>query len=479
MKIVRFIGIVMTIMCAAITSCNAVPVTHKRVYESVAHVYASGSSFNWLEPFKTSPTSIEQGSGFVIDDEGHIITNFHVIKDATEINVTLPSCGQRMLHASVVGICPESDVALLKLTQRDCRSIRALTGYVPHLILGDSDNIEREQHITAYGYPFGQQRVNCQPGVVSGFEVVEGESFIEVTTPLSSGYSGGPCVDRAGRVVGINNAQLMGIRSMNFIIPINEIKKLLPSLRRHTVVHRPFFGISFVGTHPTLMRFLCNPDTITGLYVTRVYKHGACAAAGIVVGDVLCSLNGHALTPSGELKDPGRNELMPLLVALNQCSPDQIISCVVYRHGKKRDVTIDLGAAQQLPIRYWYPPFEHVDYEIVGGLVLMPFALNHLDALRSLDTNIAKRLSYYEEISHRTEPKVIVTHLGAHSPARDIGTIREGDIVQSINDMRIRTLADVRCALKKISAKKQKYIVIKTDDDAVIVFSRCMVCAST
>jgi len=442
------------------------------VYEAVAHVYASGSSFNWLEPFKTSPASTEQGSGFVIDDEGHIITNFHVIKDATDITVTLPSCGQRVVHTTVVGICPESDVALLKIVSDDRQYVRSITGYLPHLVVGDSDNIERERRVTAYGYPFGQQRVNCQPGMVSGFEVVEGESFIEVTTPLSSGYSGGPCVDRVGHVVGINNAQLMGIRSMNFIIPINEIKKLLPSLHRHAVVHRPFIGASFVGTHPSLMRFLGNPDTVAGLYVTRVYKHGACAAAGIVAGDVVYTLNGHALTPSGELKDPARNELMPLLVALNQCSPDQTISCGVYRHGKRRNVTIDFGTAQQLPIRYWYPPFEHVDYEILGGLVLMPFALNHLDALRCRDTNIAKRLSYYEEISHRTEPKVIVTHLMARSPARDIGTIREGDIVQSINDMRIRTLADVRCALKKFSAKKQKYIVIKTDNDAVIVIDR-------
>jgi len=242
------------------------------------------------------------GSGFIYDDKGHILTNYHVLQGADAISsVTLPN--GRRLDVEVVGGDERSDIAVLR--------VKGDPSNLPRVELGDSDALRLGEWVIAIGNPFGMLMRDSQPsvsvGVVSAVHrkvsrtIGDGErlyqDLIQTDAAINPGNSGGPLVDATGRVVGINTmifSNSGGYQGLGFALPINRVKRVADELIRYGRRRDPWFGFrgqAVAETDPfTLSQLGIVVDT--GVLVTEVVKGSPAAKAGLQPGDVVLAVNG-------------------------------------------------------------------------------------------------------------------------------------------------------------------------------------------
>ncbi|HOQ89493.1 MAG TPA: trypsin-like peptidase domain-containing protein [Candidatus Hydrogenedentes bacterium] len=245
------------------------------------------------------------GSGFIYDDAGHILTNYHVLQGADAIvSVTLPD--RRRLEVEVVGGDERSDIAVLR--------VKGDTSSLPRVALGDSDGLRLGEWVIAIGNPFGMLMRDSQPsvsvGVVSAVHrkvsrtIGNGErlyqDLIQTDAAINPGNSGGPLVDARGRVVGINTmifSNSGGYQGLGFALPINRVKRVADELIRYGRRRDPWFGFrgqSVAETDPyTLSQIGVSVDT--GVLVTEVVRDTPAAKAGLQPGDVVLAINGEVV----------------------------------------------------------------------------------------------------------------------------------------------------------------------------------------
>src|SRR5690606_18901923 len=173
-----------------------------RVRDTVVQLFAQVYSIDMLEPYKTPSQGTSCGSGFFINDQGYVITNAHVVISAKSVWGQVPSLGKRIIDMEVVGISPERDLALLRITEEGRDLITKELGGIPYLPLGDSDLVRRSDDVLALGYPLGQQACKSTTGVISGHE----HHLIQMSAPINPGSSGGPLLNIKGEVVEIGRA---------------------------------------------------------------------------------------------------------------------------------------------------------------------------------------------------------------------------------------------------------------------------------
>lgn len=215
---------------------------------AVVQIRVSHAPFNWTEPYKSSTPVSEAGSGFFIDEEGHILTNFHVVDQAKSIQVFVPAMGQKPMDAHIIGVCPEVDLAYLKLDDEGIKSMKALLKKIPYLELGDSDMLFPTEPVLALGYPLGQRYLKSTVGVIAGRDFMHGCSYIHITAPINPGNSGGPLLNLLGKVVGINSAIMIGSQNIGYIVPIYEAQVLLKDLKQQKLVRKPQAGFLYNQT---------------------------------------------------------------------------------------------------------------------------------------------------------------------------------------------------------------------------------------
>jgi len=242
------------------------------------------------------------GSGFIYDDKGHILTNYHVLQGVDAISsVTLPD--GRRLDVEVVGGDERSDIAVLR--------VKGDPSNLPRVELGDSDALRLGEWVIAIGNPFGMLMRDSQPsvsvGVVSAVHrkvsrtIGDGErlyqDLIQTDAAINPGNSGGPLVDATGRVVGINTmifSNSGGYQGLGFALPINRVKRVADELIRYGHRREPWFGFrgqAVAETDPyTLSQLGIVVDT--GVLVTEVVKGSPAAKAGLKPGDVVLAING-------------------------------------------------------------------------------------------------------------------------------------------------------------------------------------------
>jgi serine protease Do len=259
-----------------------------------------------LSPFFGQPQPDQQGeqrgqslgSGFILNAEGFILTNTHVVKDATDIRVRLADNTEYV--AKVVGKDAATDVALIKLN--------APPKNLPTVILGDSDVLRQGDFVVALGSPFGL-RETATLGIVSAKHrngVNQGgnyDDFIQTDAAINPGNSGGPLYNLRGEVIGINTAIVspqIG-QGIGFAVPINLAKSLLPQLQAKGRVVRGYMGVNVTDVTPDLARAFELPAGTKGALVQQVVPKAPAAKAGLEAGDVILSLNGKPLDSSGSL----------------------------------------------------------------------------------------------------------------------------------------------------------------------------------
>ena len=268
-----------------------------------------------------------QGSGFIISQDGYILTNNHVVGGADEIEVTLND--GRQLRAQLIGADEKSDVAVIKVEGNN----------LPILQIGNSGQIEIGEWVLAVGNPFGLS-ATLTVGVISamgraGMGITDYEEFIQTDAAINPGNSGGPLLNIKGEVIGINTAiysRSGGYMGIGFAIPINMALKIKDQLIQFGEVRRGKIGAYIQEMTPDLARELGLKDQ-AGVLITEVLPDSPAARGGLRAGDVVVKLDGHKIESAAHFRNR---------VSLTQ--PDTVAVLKIVREGKKKTLRVTIGS---------------------------------------------------------------------------------------------------------------------------------------
>lgn len=277
------------------------------------------------------------GSGSVIDTDGHILTNNHVVEGATKLTVSFG--GDKVYPATIVGRDPDTDLAIIK--------IEPPSG-LPVVSLGDSDKLSVGQKVLAIGNPFGLDRT-LTTGVISGLQrPIRGtnnrpiDAAIQTDASINPGNSGGPLLDKYGRMIGINSQILSrggGSVGVGFAIPVNIAKRVIPQLLQYGEVRRPKLGASFYAVGDVAQQGYRLPVD-HGLLVRQVVPGGSAQNAGLkgvssdgTLGDILMSADGQKI-----------NDMDDLFRLLDRKQIGDTVNFEVYRGGRTITVPVKLSS---------------------------------------------------------------------------------------------------------------------------------------
>jgi S1-C subfamily serine protease len=297
--------------------------------------------------FGTPETQRALGSGFVIDKAGHIVTNYHVVRGATSIQVSFSN--NERIKAKLVGVDPSTDIAVLKVGVKS-RALRSLP-------LGDSDSVRVGDQVIAIGNPFGLDR-SVTAGIVSAVQRrIEAPNrlsishVIQTDASLNHGNSGGPLLNAQGAVIGVN-AQIetggtaQGNVGIGFAIPINTVKTVVADLIEHGKAEHAFLGIEGKTLEPSIAR-LFHLEVSRGVLVATVRKNSGAAAAGLKAASNEVTVEGESWPAGGDvivsLDDqpvPTVERLVDLIAAKK---PGDKIDLQVVRGSERVHVTVKLG----------------------------------------------------------------------------------------------------------------------------------------
>ena len=335
---------------AATTPSSTKALTPEAIYSQdgpgVVQVTATSTTQSVFPP--TTQTSKSQGSGFVLDRAGHIITNFHVIQGAQKVQVSFS--GQDQLPATVVGKDRSTDLAVLKIDAH----ARALNP----LPLGNSDGVRVGDAVYAIGNPFGLTRT-LTTGVVSAVQRqifapngVPIDSAIQTDAAINHGNSGGPLIDAAGRVIGVTSQiqtggdQNQGNVGIGFAIPVNTVRDIAGQILTNGRAQHAFLGVSAAAVTPQLKQ-LFNLPTASGLLVREVTAGSGAARAGIKGGSTSVVVQGESYMIGGDIitSVDGRpvTSVDELFAVVQQKHPGDTVKIELYHDNSKRTVTAKLG----------------------------------------------------------------------------------------------------------------------------------------
>jgi len=353
------------------------------------------------------------GSGFVLDTSGYIITNHHVVDEATEIVVRLDD--EKEYKAEIVGGDAKTDIAVIKINDAP--------GLVP-VALGDSDELKVGEWVVAVGSPFGLDHT-VTAGIVSakGRKINRPDQspyddFIQTDAAINPGNSGGPLVNLKGQVVGINTAiysRSGGNIGIGFAIPINLARQIVPQLKEAGYVTRGWLGVLIQPVDEDIAKSLDLPEA-QGALVAKVFPDSPAAAAGVEVGDVIIDFDGQHIRKSNDL---------PSIVAATPVGKSVKITLIRAGTKKTLDVTVaklEDEAAEAKPVK-------------ADELGL---------SIQDVTPEIASDLGL-----PRDSKGVVVSGVRRGSPADEAG-LRAGDVIESIGNQPVE---DVKAFRKRLASR--------------------------
>jgi S1-C subfamily serine protease len=270
------------------------------------------------------PAQAGTGSGFIFAADGLILTNSHVVEHASRIEVLLPD--GREEEADLIGQDPDTDVAVLKISAPDLNAVA----------LGDSQALRPGQLVVAIGNPYGFQH-SVSAGVVSALgRTLRAQSgrlidqVIQTDAALNPGNSGGPLVNSAGQVVGVNTAIIAGGQGLSFAVPINTVTSVLPALLRDGRIRRGYLGVA--GQDVPLLRRVTRFHKLsqpTGVFVISIDRDGPAFAAGVRDGDIIVSLDSLPISTVDDLHRALSEERIGSFAALGILRDQQRLAVTV------------------------------------------------------------------------------------------------------------------------------------------------------
>ena len=368
---------------------------------------------------RTQPSS---GSGFIIDTQGHVLTNNHVVRDADDITVTLND--KRTFKAKVVGADPETDVAVIQI----------VGDHLPVLPLGDSDRLRVGDWAIAIGNPLGQLRGSVTVGIISAqgrtdLNIWGGtpsyQDFIQTDASINFGNSGGPLCNINGEAIGINTAINTSGQGIGFAIPINLVRHVADQLMASGKVQRAWLGIQLAELTPELAEGFGLSEQ-RGILVNDVIAGTPADRAGLKRNDVIVEFDGQSVSdlPKFRLKvaDTKVGSRVPLMVL---------------RDGKRIPVTVTLS-----------------ERPVDGVANAVPKGGDEDVAPASVSGLTVREMTAEEKSNTKVSSGVLVTHVAEGSAAEDAG-IQPGDIVEQVGGKPVTSAASLMKMLKDTKVTKK------------------------
>jgi serine protease Do len=379
----------------------------------------------------SQPPARGAGSGFIINSDGYILTNTHVVENADEVTVRLTD--RREFPAKVIGADDRTDVAVIKINATN----------LPIVKLGDPARIRPGQWVLAIGSPFGFEN-SATAGIISATSrSVPGENnyvpFIQTDVAVNPGNSGGPLFNMAGDVIGINSqifSRTGGFMGVSFAIPIDVARNVEEQLIKTGRVVRGRIGVTIQDVNAQLAESfgLARPR---GALVSSVEKDGPAAQAGVLPGDVILSVGGHPIERYGELSG-----------AISAMRPGSEASLTVWREGKERSISVkvaELKEPQQAAARSAKPAPHGGDRAGALGLTVRP-------------------LAPAEKEQANTQGSLVVEEVTGPAQAAEV---EPGDIILGINGKRVHTVKELQDATQ--SSGKNVALLIQRGDAQIFV----------
>ncbi|WP_462320249.1 Do family serine endopeptidase [Halochromatium sp.] len=396
-------------------------------------LYEFFKRFGGLDGMPTpSPRQREgEGSGFIIDAEGHIVTNNHVVEGASRIEVTLND-GEKY-EAEVIGRDAKTDLALIKIDTNDS---------LPHVAFGDSRGARVGDWVLAVGNPFGLGG-SVNAGIISarGRDINSGpyDDYIQIDAPINRGNSGGPLFDARGVVIGVNTAIFSpsgGNIGIGFAIPAETASEIVTELKTKGHVDRGWLGVQIQPVTEEIAASLGLPET-RGVLVADVIAGTPAQAAGINSGDVI-------LQAAGERMEEYR-DLTKLIASIDAGTE---IDLVLYRSGKTMTIPVTIGEMPSEDLAQAATDNEPAGDEPRIGLYLAPLT-PELRAERGLDADASG---------------VLVAQVAPGSPAQAAG-IRAGSLISMVGQQAVTQPSQVVEAVKQAAASDRPSVLLRVEQD--------------
>jgi serine protease Do len=367
------------------------------------------------------------GSGVIISPDGYIVTNNHVVDNATDIRVTLSD--RRILSAKLVGTDPLTDLAVIKIDGAN----------LPNIPIGDSSALHPGQTVLAFGNPFGF-RFTVTRGIVSALnrpnpytdDAHKPGQFIQTDAAINPGNSGGPLVNARGEVVGINTFLISpsgSFSGMGFAIPTQIVNPVVQSLVRYGKVSHARMGVGITDVTPENAKFFDVRDN-NGAVITQVEPGSAGAKAGLKVGDVVTHMNGKKVTDAGQLQ-----------MEVSSMSPGTEVALQVVRDGKMVAVPVTLEALD--PDDRETKVADASSNKPRWGLGISDMTPEVREQLRAPD-------DLHGALIQRVQPG---------SPSDDAG-LQPGQIIVGVNRHETKSAADVQKALANVPKGQDALVLI-------------------
>ena len=377
------------------------------------------------------------GSGFIIDSDGFIVTNHHVIAGADEISVTLHD--GRSFPAVLVGQDDKTDLALLKVEADEA---------LPSVAFGDSEAVRPGDWVIAVGNPFGLGG-SVTAGIVSarGRDLPGGSiiDFLQIDAPINKGNSGGPAFDMNGRVIGVNTAIFSpngGSVGIGFAIPSNLASDVIAELREHGKVARGWLGVRVQTVTPEIAAGF-RLEAAEGALVSSVTPDSPAAKAGLESGDVILSWDGQQVT---RLKD------LPRLVAFTPAGKS--VELEIWRKGAQQTLTVVTGKAPEDP---------QLAARSGGGADGVRLAGTGL-TVATVTPQRRAEFGLADEVEG-----VVILRVARGSLAADQG-LRRGDVIRSLASEPVDTADEAKRGIEKIKSEGQEVVTLLVSRDGVDTF---------
>jgi serine protease Do len=384
--------------------------------------------------FKDLPQRPEQfrtqgsGSGVIMNPDGYILTNNHVVDGAKEVTVTLAD--QQVYQARIVGRDAKTDLAVVKIDPKQS---------LPVASMGNSADLKVGEWVLAIGNPFGLSN-SVTAGIVSAKGRVIGagpyDDFIQTDAPINPGNSGGPLFNMQGEMVGINTAIIASGQGIGFAIPIDLARPLIPQLVNTGEVTRGYLGVSIQSVTPDLAKAMKLGER-QGALVAEVVPGGPAAKAGIRQGDVIVGFNGESIKSSHDL---------PALVAKTPVGQEATVT--LYRDGKSQKVPVTVS---KLPSEQGTGEEATAEGQSQWGL-----------QLQEMTPQMARQYG----LPHETG--VIIVGVQPGSPAERAG-LQRGDVIREINRQPVQSVQEVRDAMAKADSPDSMVLLVKRGQGSLFV----------
>ncbi|MBN1466443.1 DegQ family serine endoprotease [candidate division KSB1 bacterium] len=395
----------------------------------------------WQYFFNVPDEQVRQGlgSGVVVNADGYILTNNHVVEGADDLQVSI---GKETYEAEIIGRDPESDLAVIKIEGKNLNAIK----------LGDSDDLQVGEWVLAIGNPFAavlDQTVTA--GIVSAkgrTNLTSGqipfEDFIQTDAAINPGNSGGALVNMNGELVGINTmiySSSGGSVGIGFAIPINLAKNVMQQLIQSGKVARGWLGV-YIGTLDEEMAEALGLDEPTGALVNQVTEDSPAEKAGLKEADVILQVEGKKINDSSELVNTIANY-----------APGTSVELLVWRDGREKKMTLKLG---ERPTDESLASQDVQDIENLLGL-----------QVDNLTAENMRRLG----VDYRNEKGVIIIDVRRGSAAAKEG-LRPGDLIKSVNRQPVESVSDFNELMKSIQANSVVLLRLKRGNSSIFAAVR-------